>query len=390
MSVYQLPKNWITRPLGDVCTLQRGFDLPKRLRKCGKYPLISSSGEIDSHHKFKVNFPGVVTGRSGSIGNVFYIKEDFWPLNTTLYIKDFHGNDERFIYYLLRNFKLEKYKSGAGVPTLNRNHVHDKDVYLTTLKKEQKYIVTLLDKAFAEIDQAIAHTERNLTNARELFDSYLNKVFTQKGKKWQELPLKTTCIVERGSSPRPIKSYLTDANNGVNWIKIGDTKGVEKYITKTKQKITPEGALKSRKVNFGDFILTNSMSYGKPYIMGTTGYIHDGWFVLRLQDSIDAEYFYYLLSAQIVQKQFQNLAAGAIVKNISSVLVKKAILPIPPKTKQIELVKQFNSLSHEVSSLEEIYKNKLTSLNELKQSILQKAFTGQLTTDWVEQQAKML
>jgi len=96
---------------------------------------------------------------------------------------------------------------------------------------------------------------------------------------WEVKALKDVCIVERGSSPRPIKNFITEDENGVNWVKIGDTKGVEKYIYKTNQKITKEGAKKSRFVDVGDFILSNSMSFGRPYIMKTQGYIHDGWFV---------------------------------------------------------------------------------------------------------------
>jgi len=157
-------------------------------------------------------------------------------------------------------------------------------------------------------------------------------------KGWELKRLDEVCIVERGSSPRPIKDYLTTSKDGVNWIKIGDTKGVEKYIYSTKEKITKEGAKQSRFVKEGDFILTNSMSFGNPYIMKTEGYIHDGWFVLRLKNHIDAEYFWYLLVSPLVREQFDTLASGAIVKNISSDLVKKVILPIPPLPEQQRIV----------------------------------------------------
>ncbi|RLA46606.1 MAG: hypothetical protein DRR42_18265 [Gammaproteobacteria bacterium] len=225
------------------------------------------------------------------------------------------------------------------------------------------------------------NAEKNLANARELFDSYLNNVFTQKGDGWKEIKLDEACIVERGSSPRPIKAYLTTEEDGVNWVKIGDTKGITKYITSTKQKITPEGALRSRAVNPGDFILTNSMSYGRPYIMAITGYVHDGWFILRPKDEIDTDFFYHLLSSKMVQEQFGSLAAGAVVKNISGDLVKRTILPVPPKKQQLEIVETVEMLSDETQRLDAIYRQKLNILTELKQSILQKAFSGKLTTD---------
>ena len=175
---------WEVKKLGEVCTLQRGFDLPKDLREKGDYPLISSSGEIDTHCEPKVKSPGIVTGRSGSIGSLFFVEKDFWPLNTTLFVKDFHGNDPRFIFYLLKHFDLGRFASGTGVPTLNRNHVHDEKINITTSLKEQKRIVEILDKAFEGIAQAEANTRRNLINARELFDSYLNNIFRERGDEW--------------------------------------------------------------------------------------------------------------------------------------------------------------------------------------------------------------
>jgi len=146
---------WVKKTLGEVCTLQRGFDLPTRQRKKGDYPLISSSGCIDSQAEAKVSSPGVVTGRSGSIGSVFFIDKDFWPLNTTLYVKDFHGNDPQFIFHLLRKLDLKRFAGGSGVPTLNRNIVHSELVYVPSDVSEQKRIVAILDEAFEGIDRAI-------------------------------------------------------------------------------------------------------------------------------------------------------------------------------------------------------------------------------------------
>ncbi len=211
-----------------------------------------------------------------------------------------------------------------------------------------------------------------------MFDSTLNAIVTEKGEGWVKKTLGDVCIVERGSSPRPIKQYVTNESNGVNWVKIGDTKGVDKYIYSTKEKITPEGAMKSRFFDVGDFILSNSMSFGRPYIMKTMGYIHDGWFVLRLGKEIDADYFYNLLSSSLVQKQFTQLSSGAIVKNINSDLTKSAVLPIPPLVEQKRIVGELDVLSKETKRLEAIYQQKLAALAELKQSLLQQAFAGEL------------
>ena len=202
-------------------------------------------------------------------------------------------------------------------------------------------------------------------------------------KGWKMKKLGEVCKVERGSSPRPIKQYLTESNDGVNWIKIGDTKNVEKYIVKTKQKITKQGAKKSRYVKKGDFILSNSMSFGKPYIMGTDGYIHDGWFVLRLNNDIDTDYFYYLLSSDYVKNQFLKLASGAVVKNISSDLTKKALLPIPPLPEQKRIVALLDRAFKAIDKAKAIAEQNLKNAKELFESYLNRIFEEK-GDDWEE------
>lgn len=192
---------------------------------------------------------------------------------------------------------------------------------------------------------------------------------------WELKKLGEVCIVERGSSPRPIKKYQTDSSDGVNWIKIGDTKGVNKYIYSTKEKITKEGAKSSRHVTDGDFILSNSMSFGKPYIMKTDGYIHDGWFVFRLPDYLDKDYFYYLLTSPNVQDQIQSLGAGAIVKNISGDLVKKVDIKFPKSLKEQQSIvaildEAFTAIDKAKANTEQNLKN----VKELFESYLQGVF----------------
>lgn len=116
---------WSTKRLGDVITLKRGYDLPTRLREPGNVPIVSSSGISGTHSEVKVAGPGVITGRYGTIGKVFYIEESFWPLNTTLYVQDFKGNHRRFIKYLLETIDFEQFSDKAAVPGVNRNHLHE-------------------------------------------------------------------------------------------------------------------------------------------------------------------------------------------------------------------------------------------------------------------------
>ncbi len=205
---------------------------------------------------------------------------------------------------------------------------------------------------------------------------------SQLPKGWAEDTLGRLVAVERGSSPRPIKNFLTDSEDGVNWIKIGDAKKGQKLITATAEKITKEGATKSRFVDVGDFILSNSMSFGLPYIMGIPGYIHDGWFVFRLPKQINSDYFYYLLSSSYVSEQFNNLAVGGVVKNISGDLVKKAILPLPPFSEQQRIVEKLDEVLAQVDTIKARLDGIPAILKRFRQSVLAAAVSGKLTEEW--------
>ena len=168
---------WEEKKFDEVCVLQRGFDLPTNSRFEGDYPLVSSNGITDRINEWKIKAPGVVTGRSGTIGNVHFIEEDFWPLNTALYIKEFHGNNERCIYYFLLQFDLGKYSSGAGVPTLNRNNVHSVKIWFPKSIEEQKTIVRHLDELRAETQKLEAVYQKKIDDLEELKKSILQKAF---------------------------------------------------------------------------------------------------------------------------------------------------------------------------------------------------------------------
>ncbi len=244
---------------------------------------------------------------------------------------------------------------------------------------EQRRIVAILDKAFSAIAKSKENTEKNLKNVRELFESFLNSIFAKKDKDWEEKRLGEIFEIERGGSPRPIASFLTKENTGINWIKIGDTKGTTKYIYNTEEKIRPEGAKRSRMVYEGDFILSNSMSFGRPYIMKTSGCIHDGWLVLRGKtQEIDQDFLYYVLSSDLIFRQFDHLAAGSTVRNLNIGLVKSVTIPVPHLHVQKCILCKLDALSAETQKLQNIYIKKLTDLEELKKSILCKAFAGEL------------
>ena len=169
---------------------------------------------------------------------------------------------------------------------------------------------------------------------------------------WEWMRLGDVTEIARGGSPRPIKEFLTDAPNGLNWIKIGDTDKGGKYINSCKEKIKPEGLKKTRMVHPGDFLLTNSMSFGRPYITNIEGCIHDGWLMISPYAGVfDQSFLFYVLSSAFAHKQFSDKVAGAVVQNLNSDKVADSFVPIPPLAEQHRIVEKLEQLLGEINKL---------------------------------------
>jgi type I restriction enzyme S subunit len=183
---------------------------------------------------------------------------------------------------------------------------------------------------------------------------------------WPTKPLGDIFEIARGGSPRPIDDFITDDPAGINWITISDATEGSKYITSTRRRIRPEGAQRSRQVKPGDFLLTNSMSFGKPYIMRTEGCIHDGWLVLSPRsDDVDADFFYYLLGSKAVYAEFERRASGVTVKNLNIDLVRGVTVHLPPLPEQ----RRIAAILDKADALRAKRRAALAQLDTLTQSI---------------------
>ena len=179
--------------------------------------------------------------------------------------------------------------------------------------------------------------------------------------KWEMKPLGQLCSIERGGSPRPIDKYITDSPDGINWIKIGDTTE-SMYITSTKEKIIPEGMKKSRYVQKGDFLLSNSMSFGRPYILDIDGCIHDGWLVIKdTHNLFDKRFLYYFLGSPVTYQKFKGMAVGGVVNNLNIDMVKKVEVPVLSMSEQKEIADSLDKVTALISSR----KTQLEKLDEL-------------------------
>jgi type I restriction enzyme S subunit len=206
---------WQTLPLGDALTFQRGFDITKDEQRDGPYPVISSSGPKTAHAVFKVRGPGVVIGRKGSLGTVFYSDGDFWPHDTTLWVKDFHGNHPRFAYYFLQTMGFERLDAGASNPSLNRNHIHTIPVLWPPLLV-QHHIADIL----SAYDDLIENNQRRIRILEDMARSLYREWFVhfrypghesvplvasplgQIPQGWEVKKLKEVCNLTMGQSPK--------------------------------------------------------------------------------------------------------------------------------------------------------------------------------------------
>jgi len=223
---------------------------------------------------------------AGALGRTGFVTSEILPANTNqaLAIIRLKRGIDISAEYILKVLEagsvleqIEKLKGGVAQQNLSLSQVRDLYISVPPLPEQQR-IVALLDEAFAGLATAKANAERNLQSARAVFECHLESVLTEGGDDWEEKTLGNVCAIARGGPPRPISEFITEEPGGINWIKISDATASGKYISETEQKIRPEGASKSRMVHDGDFILSNSMSFDRPYTCALRGaFTTDGW-----------------------------------------------------------------------------------------------------------------
>jgi type I restriction enzyme S subunit len=172
----EIPEEWEVITIGDFAPLKRGFDLTNSDRREGKYPVVYSNGVVNHHDQFQVKGPGVVTGRSGTIGKVHYVEDNYWPHNTSLWVTSFEKADPKYVYYLYTAIGFNRFASGSGVPTLNRNDAHDFKIVTPKVKEEQTAIANIL----SDMDEEIQALKQRLTKTRQVKQSMMQELLTGK------------------------------------------------------------------------------------------------------------------------------------------------------------------------------------------------------------------
>ncbi|WP_080637457.1 restriction endonuclease subunit S [Vibrio campbellii] len=353
MSFFKNHSNWPLVALKDVATLKRGYDLPTKNRVEGDVPIYAANGINGSHNEVKIMGPGVITGRSGTIGKVHFTDQDYWPLNTSLYVTDFHGNNPKWVFYMLRAFQLERFVEGAGVPTLNRNLVHDELIPLPPLE-EQKRIAAILDKANA--------IRQKRKQAIDLADEFLRSVFLDMfgdpldpNSKVMTLPMTEVFNITTGK---------LNSNAAVEG-------GQYPFFTCAKEIFAIDDYAFEQEA----LLLAGNNAQADYDVKHFSGKFnaYQRTYVLTLKDE-QQSYPFYKFALEYQLKNLKRFSKGSNTKYITMEIMERTMLPVPSNTLQHEFVQKYSKKAELLKS----YSLQADFLNSNFNSLSQKAFSGQL------------
>jgi type I restriction enzyme, S subunit len=370
------PQDWLTTQLGNVATLQRGFDLPTRLRRRGTVPIVSSSGVSGWHDHAMVQAPGVVTGRYGTIGEVFLQLQDFWPLNTTLWVSNFHGNDETFIYYLLQRVDFSTHSGKSGVPGVNRNDLHTELVSIPTDVKEQRRIADALSDA----DSLIVALERLIAKKRAIKQGMTQQLITGRmrlpgfsGERQERRLADVAVKIQDGThfSPKSGGSafkYITSKNIGFGEMRLDVVETISEF---EHRKIYSRCDTK-----FGDLLITKD---GANTGNAALNPFHEEISLLssvafvRCNPRLATESYIlqYILSDR-GQQQVRDAMAGNAITRLTLAKIRDLVIPMPSVDEQHAIAQVLCDADAEIAAA----RARLNKAREIKQGMMQQLLAG--------------
>ena len=340
---------------------------------------------FDFLRKVNLDKESIILPNVGNCGEVYYISPQKLPLshnvlgpNAILCRSSTASNyflGQLFFHKSFQN-KIKIITASTGQPKFNKTELKQIVLNIPCLQEQEKIADFL-----SSYDDMIDITSKRLQALQKRKLGLLQGIFSQtlrfRDSDGQEFPpwrpsqLGKETIIERGGSPRPISKYLTDSPDGINWIKIGDAPVDGNVISSVKEKITPIGASKSRMVKKGDLILSNSMSYGRPYLLAVDGCIHDGWLVIRNHiNAFDINFLLQLLSSSYVKSQYEKLSNQGVVSNLNKELVKSVRIMIPCMEEQRRIAEFLGWVDQGI----ELESQRLETMKTIKKGLLQQMF----------------
>ena len=371
----QIPENWEVKKLGAVFDIGNGRDY-KHLNT-GKIPVYGTGGLMTYVNEYLYDGETVCIGRKGTINMPQYHNGKIWTVDTLFYTYNFRKTDVKFLYYLIQRIDWNSYNTATGVPSLTSQNISNILVSFPPLHEQHR-----IASALTSIDNLISSLGKLIEKKKNIKQGAMQQLLTGKtrlkgfSEPWVKRKLGENATIQRGGSPRPIEAYLTTSRNGINWIKIGDVRPNDKFIRHTAEKIIPEGVSHSRQVYKGDFILSNSMSFGRPYILDIDGCIHDGWLVIKdYSNTYDMDFLYYILSSNAIFEQYIAIEAGSSVKNLNKEKVANVVLFAPQSlAEQRAIATILNKMDNEITALEA----KKAKYEAIKQGMMQQLLTGKI------------
>ncbi|APO76973.1 type I restriction-modification system HsdS subunit protein (plasmid) [Rhizobium etli 8C-3] len=366
---------WCRLLLGEVLTLQRGFDLPHRMRRTGQYRIVTSSGREGYHNVAMASGPGVVTGRYGTIGQVFYVEEDFWPLNTTLYVRDFKGNSARFCAYLLETIDFKSHSGKSGVPGVNRNDLHEIPVYVPTALNEQEAIA----QALSDADALIGSLETLITKKRAIKQGVTQDLLSGRkrlpgfSEKWIESTLGDVCLeIVDGTHFTP--KYV---HTGFPFYSVENVTADD--FTNTKFISADEHKILTRRCNpqKGDILLTRIGAIGDTKLIDwdVDASIYVSLALLKSGTRVNPRYLHAYTKSRKFRKDIEDRSLlNASPRKINMGDISKVPVPVPSQQEQEAIADILESMDHELVLLAE----KLAKARQLKQGMMRELLTGRV------------
>lgn len=375
---------WEKITLEEVVTLQRGFDLPIGEREEGTFPVIGSNGIAGHHISFKVNGPGVLVGRSGSVGKVTWTSENYWPLNTTLWVKDFHGNDPKFIYYFLGYLDLGKYTEGVSVPTLNRNTIHPLIVCIPPLP-QQRVIACILQT----IQQAIQTRRKELELERERKAALMHYLFTHGTRneltkqsevgeipeRWEVLCLGDICTISTGTTPDT--TNLSYYQGDIAFVKTSEI--ANNRIREAETRISKDAVTKYNLTKYPPGTVFMAM-YGQGKTRGQVALLEipattsQNTAAIIPGENLQSDFLWQYLMSQYIR--LRSTGAQGHISHLNLSYVKQYQIPIPPPEEQISLTEILDQCDSKITTLEK----EITLHEELFRALLDELMTGRIST----------
>ncbi len=345
------------KPLDEVANIANNARKPVKssLRISGNIPYYGANNIQDYVEGYTHDGEFVLIAEDGSASlenySIQWAVGKFWANNHVHVVNGKEKLNNRFLYHYLTNMNFIPFLAGKERAKLTKAKLQQIPIPIPPLSVQTE-IVRILDALTALTSELTSE----LTLRRKQYEYYREKLLSEEelgkvGFEWKTLG--DVAKIQRGASPRPISQYITDDPNGIPWIKIGDTSLDSKYIENTAQKITIEGAEKSRILKSGDFVMSNSMSYGRPYILKISGAIHDGWASISdFENILNSDFLYYYLSSNTVQSYWNGKINSSSVSNLNSDIIKSLPIPIPTLNIQIEIAKtldKFETLTNSIT-----------------------------------------